>query len=217
MKAEIQQLLLEDKTDQAKQLIFSLLSQSKGEDFELYLLLGSTYAMETNNELAIQYFNKAYELAPSNYDVVLTIANFFIANGANSEAKQLMDNYINQATAAAISPATATTQQEEVAETEFDYMDFILGGGDALSYEYDKNSERKTKPKPKTPAKQPTTQPSVYQDLILNDNINDILNKHDLSPIDTHSRINQPVETQADSTISQDKNTKPRLLFTMYG
>jgi len=199
MKKEIKQLLLNDKTQEAKQQIFALISQGNQDDAELYLFLGTAYAMESNNELAIQYFNKAFEIAPDNYDVISTIANFLIANGEQKEAQQLMDNYLQSmsvknentfdditqydedyvsAIFGDVQPPISQPEKSIEPEAEFNYLDFILGGGDAVNYEYT----------PKQKLNIPLPEPMIEPDPI-----------PDPEPL------------------PPSPPTKPRLLFTMFG
>jgi len=149
MKKVIKQLLLDDKTTEAKELIFASLNQDNKNDPELYLFLGTAFAIESNNDLAIQYFNKAFEIAPDNYDVISTIANFLITNGQNKDAQKLMDNYLNSFSSprettnnnSYIEEIFGTPKQPPPSIDEFNYYDFILGGGDALNYEYSSKTD----------------------------------------------------------------------------
>ncbi|MDR0927293.1 MAG: glycosyltransferase [Ignavibacteria bacterium] len=211
LKEQIEQLLLADKTKEAKELLFKSINSSSDVDAELYLLLGSAYAIESNNQLALQYFSRAYDLEPNNYNFIQAICNFLITNGDKKAAQDLIDRF---------NAANDVVEEQGEVTTEFDYMDFILGGGDALKYKADGTSPSDMNKKFSKP--QPATNDGgfSYAELILNDNINDVLQKYNLQPLK---------ENVATSTIPKD-NEQPippvaipstiplsKMLFTMYG
>ncbi len=235
MKKTIQQLLLNSRLDEAKQLIFNEINIVNNPDLpELYSLLGSAYAMEGNNQLALQYFNKAYELAPESSDILLTLCNFLIVNGDSGAASDLMN--IFQENLNAVSHSHDSQNDKE----EFNYFDFILNDNDAMRLEVAEEPE-----KDKTDG---SDNEFSYLEYILGDienkdyekkiinqtddndkkvqidgfNIHDVLAKIEtIANKDKPEDVNIPMENIASDEKQliniHNSNKKPRLLFTMYG
>jgi len=221
MKKYIETLLLQNNINEAKNIIFKEINSNPNVEPELYALLGSAYAIEKNKQLAMQYFNIAYELAPNNFEVVTTISNFLIANGDPKSAMIFMERLA--ATVAPSEPtvtASSTNPQQENQQLEmlcsgnenskndsnrnddFDYMDFIIGGGDALNYEH-KPAEEKQKNYKQTEIKSAELKPAQqkgfsYSELIINDDINDVLEKYNLPKLknkeQTQNTVSNTVE-----------------------
>ena len=246
MKKQIESLLLQNKTSEVKDIIFKEINANPNAEPELYALLGTTYAIEKNNQLALQYYNMAYELAPQNFDIVTTICNFLIANGDQQSATILMERLTThisneQATEKNNFPTgnyptvennnadnnninntidDAIDNIESIDSTDdFDYMDFILGGGDALNYEYKpENEQAKSTGENSTVAQksamekstataksQPMQQGFSYAELITNDDINDVLGKYNLPKMEQKQDPTSQAEKKND-TVEQKKN-----------
>ena len=128
MKEKIENLLLNDKIDEAKSLIFDEINKNKDaqEVPELYSLLGTAYAMEGNNSLAIQYLDKAYKLSPNNSEIMMKICNFLLANKQYKEVAQFVDNFYEK--------KYNDNQTDDETDDNFNYLSFIVEDRDALSY-----------------------------------------------------------------------------------
>ena len=128
MKEKIENLLLNDKIDEAKSIIFDEINKNKDaqEIPELYSLLGTAYAMEGNNSLAIQYLDKAYKLSPDNSEIMMKICNFLLTNKQYKEVAQFVDIFFEK--------KYNDKRAEDKTEDNFNYLSFIVEDKDALSY-----------------------------------------------------------------------------------
>ena len=196
MKKQIEDLIIKNNTTEAKKILFEEINKSPN-DIKLYLLLGSTYAFESNFELAIQYYNKAFELAPNDYEVVSTICDFLIVNNCKADAKDIMDSFLNR------------QQSNKTDKSKFSYFDFILGGGDAINYNSNEPiNKNKTSDiqKPKSTTKELDFS---YEDLIFGD-VNQVLQEQKLDTIDTKNK-NIGIKN------TPSKSIKPKILFVTFG
>lgn len=183
MKKQIENLIENNNTAEAKKILFNAINQRQ-DDPKLYLMLGSVYSIESNFELAVQYYNKAFEIAPNDYDVVSSICNFLIASNCKQDAKDIMDAYIER------------QQQNNKSDEKFSYFDFIIGGEDAINYSI-KEQPADIKEQSTDMKKQPAINTRniaipqkddyfSYKDLIFN-NINDVLEQHNLEKIENNN------------------------------
>jgi glycosyltransferase involved in cell wall biosynthesis len=233
MKKQIENLIVQNNTAEAKKILFNAINNSN-DDPNLYLLLGSCYAFESNFELTVQYYNKAFELAPNDYEVISTICNFLIANNCKSEAQEIMNNFLSK------------QPQENIQHKEsFDYLDFIVNDGDAVNY----NPSNTNISNGLQPIVEPfIAEPSYtggfsYEDLIFND-VNDVLEQHNLEkieakhnfPISSKSNNSDVLEqhnlekieakhniapttsgNETSSAVHKNNNIKPKMLFVTFG
>lgn len=128
IKEKIENLLLNDKIDEAKSLIFNEMNKNKDlkESPELYSFLGIAYAMEGNNSLAIQYLDKAYQLSPDNSEIMMKTCNFLLANKKYKEVAKFVDNFYEK--------KYNDKQADDETDDTFNYLNFIVEGRDVLSY-----------------------------------------------------------------------------------
>ena len=177
MKKKIENLIINNNITEAKNIILNEINNNPNNP-QLYLMLGTAYSVESNFELAVQYYNKAFELAPNDYDVISTICNFLIASNCKQDANDIMESYIER--------------QQNINENkkDFSYFDFILGDGDAINYDEKKQNDNIKKEIPKQTQNDANLMQNddifSYKDLIFSD-ISDVLEKHNLEPTPRHT------------------------------
>lgn len=206
MKEEIKKLILADKIADAKRMAFAAVSEFP--DAEIYLLIGSIYAIDGNKQLAIQYYNRAYDMDGENYEVVSTMCDFLIANGDKQSANEIMERFIRQQTEIPELDTGGAVTSSETGESQFDYTSFILGGGDAIAF--DPSDEFAFMQKE---SHTDIDNDSVYSDLIFG-SLEEVLQKHDLPKIN-NEKILSPVFHSDREAITSNKKLK--ILFTMFG